>query len=189
MTPPSTQMTGNVAQIEVPIAVDPLATSLRSQLASSSPLASHQATGSLRSSLIASAKPPPVKRPTSVTVIAWILIVSGGFNLVMTAVGMGNPLTNEFLSKSPLPISAQYAMAFISLAITLGAGIAMLKGQNWGRLTYVISCPIFFIVGVVTSPIKAMLIPGFILFLVAAFFLFRPKATEYFAAETPSKYA
>lgn len=129
------------------------------------------------------------KRPTSVTVIAWLLIISGGFTLIMTAMGIGNPLTIEIMSKSPLPIYVQYAMAFTGLTITLTSGIAMLNRQNWGKLAYVISTPIFFMIGIVTSPMKAAMIPGFFVFLIVSFFLFRPKANEYFACEEKLKNA
>ncbi len=47
------------------------------------------------------------KRPTSVTVIAWILIVTGGVSLVATTAAINNPVTLELMSKSPLPIPVQ----------------------------------------------------------------------------------
>jgi len=73
-------------------------------------------------------------------------------------------------------------MMYAGLLITLVCGIAMLKGQNWARLLYVGWSIIGFIIGMATSPMKALMIPGVIVFLVVAFFLFRPKANEYFKA-------
>ena len=68
-------------------------------------------------------------RPTSITVIAWILILLGGISLVtMTLVlnsGMidklmiDNPAAGELMSKSPIPIPVQYAMIYAGLLIKL----------------------------------------------------------------------
>lgn len=73
-------------------------------------------------------------------------------------------------------------MMYAGLLITLACGIAMLKRQNWARLLYVGWSITGFIIGIATSPMKAMMIPGIIIFFIFAFFLFRPKANEYFKA-------
>jgi len=121
------------------------------------------------------------KRPTSITVIAWILIVMSGISLITSTISLNNPMAKELMSRSSIPIPIQYAMMYVGLLITLISGIAMLKGQNWARLLYVIWSIIGFVFGIATSPMKAAMIPGFVVFLIIAFFLFRPKANEYFA--------
>lgn len=122
------------------------------------------------------------ERPKSITVVCWILIVMGGISLITSLLSFNNPVTQELMSKSPIPISIQYIMMFAGLLITLACGIAMLKGQNWARLLYVGWSVIGFIIGIATSPMKAMMFPGIIIFFIFAFFLFRPKANEYFKA-------
>jgi len=127
------------------------------------------------------------KRPTSVTVISWILIIMGGISLITSTISLNNPMAKELMSRSPMPISIQHLMLYMGLLIMIGCGIAMLKGQNWARLLYVIWSIVGFVIGIATSPIKAAMIPGIIIFLIAAFFLFRPKANAYFAGtEVPS---
>ena len=121
-----------------------------------------------------------MKRPTSITVISWILIVISVLNLVTSTVNINNPMVRELMAKSPLPISVQFAMLYIGLAVTLICGVAMLGGHNWGRWLYVIWSVIGMIVGFATSPMKAMMIPGLLVFLIVAFFLFQPNATLYF---------
>lgn len=121
-----------------------------------------------------------MKRPTSITVISWILIVISVLNLVTSTVNINNPMVRELMAKSPLPISVQFAMLYIGLAVTLICGVAMLGGHNWGRWLYVIWVVIGMIVGFATSPMKAMMIPGLLVFLIVAFFLFQPNATLYF---------
>ncbi len=122
------------------------------------------------------------ERPRSVTIISWILIVMGSISLIVSTINLNNPVAREVLSKNPIPLSIQYGMMYAAILITLVCGIAMLKRQNWARLLYVGWNIFTFIVGLVTSPAKAMMIPGIILFFILAFFLFRPKANEYFKA-------
>jgi len=125
-------------------------------------------------------------RPTSITVIAWILILMGGISLVTTTVvinsaTINNPAMQELLSKSLIPVPVQYAMTYIGLLVMLVSGVAMLKGQNWARWLYVVGTALGFLIGVMTSPLKGAMIPGFVVFVVVTFFLFRPKANEYFS--------
>ena len=122
-----------------------------------------------------------IDRPTSVTVIAWILIVMAGIALITNSISMNNPRAKEILSKSPIPLPVQYVMNYVGLLVQLVSGIGMLCGRNWARLLYVIWGVIGYIICFLTAPMKLMLIPGFIVFLIIVFFLFRPGANEYFA--------
>ena len=124
-------------------------------------------------------------RPTSITVIAWVLILMGGISLVTTTLMidtvMTNPAARELLSKSLIPVPVQYAMTYITLLVTLVTGVAILKGQNWGRWVYAAGTALGFLIGIITSPLKSAMIPGFLVFVVVAIFLFRPKANKYFS--------
>lgn len=121
------------------------------------------------------------KRPTSISVIAWILIVIGVISLITTTAMFNNPMARDIMAKSPLPIPVQYAMGYIGLLVMIVSGIAMLKGQNWARFLYVTWSLIGFVIGIATSPMKAAMIPGLMVFVIITFFLFRPKANEHFS--------
>lgn len=120
------------------------------------------------------------QRPTSITVISWILIVIGAISLISTTAMLNNATVLELMAKSPLPIPVQHALSYAGLLVTIVSGLAMLKGKNWARLLYVIWGVIGFVIGIATSPMKAAMIPGFVIFAVIVFFLFRPKATAFF---------
>ncbi len=120
-------------------------------------------------------------RPTSVAVIAWILIISGAIALIATTAMTNNQITRDLMQKSPIPIPIQYAMNYLGLLISIISGIGILKGCNWARYLYVIWGGIGFIIGVATSPMKAAMLPGVVLLGVFAFFLFRPTANKYFS--------
>ena len=120
------------------------------------------------------------KRPTTVSVTAWLLIVFGAISVISTIAMVNNPQAIELMRKSPMPISLQYAINYIGLTIMIVSGAGMLKGFNWSRLLYAVWGSIGFIIGAFTSPMKMMLIPGLVFFAIVIFFLFRPKANEFF---------
>jgi len=120
-------------------------------------------------------------RPTSITVISWILIVVGVISLITSTAALNNPMAKELMARSPIPLPVQYAMLYVGLLVTIISGGVMLKALNWGRLLYVIWSAVGFVISLATSPIKMAIIPGFLLYLVVVFFLFRPKANQFFA--------
>jgi len=83
---------------------------------------------------------------------------------------------------SVMPIMMQYIMMVIGIAITITCGVLMLKAKGIGRITYVGWTIISLLIGVFTSPAKAMIIPGVVFFVLITFFLFRSKANDYFSA-------
>jgi hypothetical protein len=121
-----------------------------------------------------------MKRPTSVSIIAWFLIVTSLISVVTSYSSLNNPIAQELMAKSLLPISVQYVMLFVGLAIGLVTGVAMLKGLNWGRTVYVAWSVLGFVIALATSPIKIAVVPGAVVFAIIAFFLYRPNATAYF---------
>jgi hypothetical protein len=124
----------------------------------------------------------PVRaRPTSVTVICWILIVMGASSAVSMLSMVNNPQVKELMARNPIPIPVQYAMSFGGLLVMVVSGAGMLMGQNWARLLYVIWSALGFIVGIITSPMKLLMIPGILVYVVFVLFLFRPAANRFFA--------
>lgn len=119
-------------------------------------------------------------RPVSVTLIAWVLIATGAISLITCVISLNNPMVKELMSQGPMPMVFQCAIMYMGVIVAFVSGIAMLKGQNWARFLYVIWSIIGFVTGMTTSPMKAVMIPGLVIFLVIVFFLFRPKANEYF---------
>jgi hypothetical protein len=120
------------------------------------------------------------KRPTSISIIAWYFIVSSPLGLLFSVKGFNDPTVKHMMGQNPIPIPVQYFLTCIGLVITFVCGIAMLKGRDWSRVLYVSWSGIIFIMYLVISPFKIMMIPGILFLLVIAFFLFRPKANEFF---------
>jgi hypothetical protein len=121
------------------------------------------------------------KRPLSVSIIAWFLIITAGISLVITPVSMNSPVARDMMEESPMPVPAQFALMFFGLLVSIVAGIGMLKGKNWARLLYVVWGGIGIIIGLLTSPVKTALIPSVLVFALIAVLLYRPGANSYFA--------
>jgi hypothetical protein len=122
------------------------------------------------------------QRPLSVSVIAWFLLITGVLGLLGSffVVTSQDPRLTEALAASAIPIPIQYGMLVGGTLVTVISGFGMLKGLNWARMLYVIWSALGIVIGLATSPQKLGMIPGSIVFLIVCFFLFRPKANEFF---------
>lgn len=123
-------------------------------------------------------------RPTSISVIAWILIVVGVLSLIANLITMSNPEVKEMMTRGPIPISLQYVLIYVGLSIIIISGIGFLKGLNWARLLYVAWGVIGIIINFVSTEFSMIKIPGVLIFVIIVFFLYRPKANEFFSAKS-----
>lgn len=125
------------------------------------------------------------QRPTTVTVIAWLLIVMAGLTLLSSALTLNNPMARDIMGRSPIPIPVQFAMALAGVVVMLISGVFLWRGKAWARLLYVAWNAVGLVVGFATSPMKTAMIPGLLVFLLITFFLYRPSASA-FLAQTDS---
>ena len=125
------------------------------------------------------------KRPTSVSVIAWFLIVIAAINLIPNTIPLfqNNQTVDELKEKNPLTRPFQRVSAFVGLGMMLASGLGMLNGQNWARWLYVSWSGFAIIISMILFPMRAIIIPSIILYAVIVFFLFREKASRYFVTE------
>ena len=126
------------------------------------------------------------ERPTSITVIGWILIVLGILGLLGMLVFAGlmnSPLVQQTMEASRVPASVQLGVGFTGTLIYLVCGISLLKRQGWARFVYAAWGLISFIYMFLSSPYPSLLmIPNVVLYLVIVFFLFTPASRTYFAS-------
>lgn len=121
-----------------------------------------------------------MKRPLSLTVLAWFVIVSNLIGLISLPFSLHDPLSLAVLRRSPLPIEATVAIAVASEALHLVAGVAILKRKIWGRTLYAVVALVGFAISAFTTPFKGMLIVVAALIALFLFILYRPAATAYF---------
>ncbi|CAB3767012.1 hypothetical protein GQ57_22395 [Burkholderia sp. MSh2] len=123
-----------------------------------------------------------MKRPISLTILAWIVIVTNAITCVYTPFSIGMPTTQALLAHYLLPVWATFAISMLLEAANVVIGIAILKGREWSRKAYIAATVFGFAFSLVNMPMSmfAVLIPGVLLFALFVYLLFRRPATAYF---------
>ena len=123
-----------------------------------------------------------MKRPISLTILAWVIIVTNAITCVYTPFSIGMPTTQALLSHYLLPVWATLGISVIIEVANIVIGLAILKGREWSRKAYVATSVLGFAFSFVNMPpsMFAVLIPGFVLFALFLYLLFRRPATTYF---------
>jgi hypothetical protein len=123
------------------------------------------------------------RRPLSVSIISWYLVLSSGLSALSAPF-----LLNEPVNRKLLGASGASPVAVLVLSVTGGvafivAGVAMLKGRNWGRMLYLYGAPIGFVVSIGLYGTKLIVFSflGLIFYGVVLFFLTRPVVSAYFS--------
>lgn len=124
-------------------------------------------------------------RPKSVPIIAWYLIIMAFITLLGFVLASLNPKYPEIIRKSLIPVSELYVMLFAGIFIPVISGVGLLKGRGWSRFLILTWDMAMIIITLTTSPIKINITynPNLIELVLISFFLFRPKANEYFKNE------
>lgn len=122
------------------------------------------------------------KRPLSLTIIAWILVIVGLLGLYSAATMGSNPQVVKLLAQSPVPLVVNQIWSAIGSLVGFVVAYGIFKGQPWSRVLYVAWSIIQIIVGLYISPIKYALLLGLILLAIFSAFLFSNRANEWFAA-------
>ena len=123
------------------------------------------------------------KRPLSLTIIGWFLILGGLFG-AYSALTMGsNEMARQMIAESGLSMQVQQALAVIGAIVGLVSAYGIFKGLPWSRVLYVAWSVVGLAIALATSPFKGMLLLSVAFLAVIAFFLFRPEADAWFAAK------
>jgi len=129
-------------------------------------------------------------RPISLTVVAWFLIVSNALSIVKTLT-LVNVVTLPTLSRSVL---LMLAFSTITTAVKFVAGIAILDGREWSRITYVVVAMLSYAVAffnlfmrsTMSSKLLVIMVYGLLLTVLFVYLLYRRPATKYFRHVTSS---
>lgn len=120
------------------------------------------------------------KRPLSVTIVAWFIIVTSLFSLLSVLAMGSNPQVAQMLAESPLPASVHQVIGIVGALISLICGYGMLKGFDWARILYIGAAAAGLLFNLVTAPMVSILVLGVLMLAVIAFFLYRPAANAWF---------
>lgn len=122
------------------------------------------------------------KRPLSLTIIAWFLIVLTLFGLVGVATMGSNAAAMKALDEMHMSLRFEQAWGVLGAIVNLACAYGILKGQPWSRVLYVVWAIIGLVVGFYISPMKYVLVLSLIFLIVISIFLFSAKANDWFSA-------
>ena len=122
------------------------------------------------------------KRPLSLTIIAWILIVLSLLALVGTFTMASNPAMVKMVQQMHIPLIVEQAWTVLGVIINLIVAYGIFKGQPWSRVLYVVWGVIGLAAGFFITPQKAVLVLSLIILVVISIFLFSEKANGWFSA-------
>lgn len=121
-----------------------------------------------------------MQRPTSLTIIGWLLIVFGVWGVIGQLALPYLPGAQEALAGSPLPASAHMAFGIVSALVSVVCGYGILKGLNWSRYLYMGFSALGIVFAFVTTPSAAVMVLSLAILALVAFFLFRAPANAWF---------
>jgi len=122
------------------------------------------------------------KRPLSLTIIAWFLIITSLFALYSAATMGSNPVAMKMIEQMHMSLRVQQAFSATGAVVNIICAYGILKGMPWSRVLYVVWSVIGIAVGLYISPMKILVALGLLFLVVISFFLFRDAANEWFQA-------
>ncbi len=123
-------------------------------------------------------------RPTSVTVIGWILVVTTLLAIPGMLWSLDASQVRAVMAESPLPIAVQWAIKIVGLAIALVCGYFILQRKNWARWLYVGWMPVQLAYSLSLHAFRMLtILHGVFWSLIVIYFLFRAPANQFFARD------
>lgn len=122
----------------------------------------------------------PPQRPISVTLIGWFISVVGAILPISLIMTLADPIAQESMSKSPVPLQVQIVLFFIACPVLFVAGIGILDGNNRARWLYIGWTGFSILFAFATSPMKLLIVPGLLVYLVITALLLSAKSNEFF---------
>lgn len=122
------------------------------------------------------------KRPLSLTIIAWFLVLFSLLGLYGVITMGSNTMAVKMINQMGIPLLFEQVWGALGAVVSLTCAYGIFKGQPWSRVLYVVWGIIGLIVGFFVSPIKAVLVLSLILLVVISIFLFSDKANDWFSA-------
>jgi hypothetical protein len=122
------------------------------------------------------------KRPLSLTIIAWVLIVFSLLGLYGVFMMGSNPMMTKALGETHVPLMFLQVWGVVGVIVNLIVAYGIFKGLPWSRVLYVVFGAIGLVVGGYTSPMKASIVLSLVFLVVIAAFLWTNAANDWFSA-------
>lgn len=122
------------------------------------------------------------KRPTSMTVIGWLLVVLSLFGIYGIVSINSNPIAANMLQQMHISPVLYQAWGSLGLIINLCCAYGILKGLPWSRVLYLVWGIIGLVVSIYISPVKAAVVLGLVILVIICAFLWTNTANDWFQA-------
>ena len=122
------------------------------------------------------------KRPLSLTIIAWVLIILSLLALVGLFTMQSNAAMVKAINDMHVSMPLYLGWSVLGVIINLIVAYGILKGQPWSRVLYVVWGIIGLVVGFFISPMKAALVFSLVILVVIGAFLYTAAANDWFSA-------
>lgn len=122
------------------------------------------------------------KRPTSITVISWIIIALSALGLVLTVLADIVPEARQRLEGAGIPGRVALAWGLLENTLPLAAGIAIRNGRNWGRILFLCVVPVS--IAIAFFAYAFLVLWSVLIYLLFPVFLVRRSASAYFRRES-----
>jgi hypothetical protein len=122
------------------------------------------------------------KRPLSLSIIAWVLVIFSLIGLVSAFTMTSNPAMMKLVEEYHMSVAFQQGFGVVNAILNLVVAYGIFKGLPWSRVLYLVWGIISVAVTFYTSPIKAAAMIALVLFVVVCAFLFTNRANEWFNA-------
>ena len=123
-----------------------------------------------------------ISRPTSVSVVSWILIIFSVLSMVLYFANLSTPGVKEMMQRSTdLPIMFLSLFTVVGTGVVVYSAVGMIHGKNYARWLYVCWTVFNILVGLLMmSGSFLMMIPAMIMFAIFCMILFQPNANRFF---------
>lgn len=122
------------------------------------------------------------KRPLSLTIIGWFLVIISLFGIYSVFTIASNPLAMKMINQMHVPLLFEQVWGVVGAVVNLICAYGILKGQPWSRVLYVGWGILGLIVSFYIAPMKAVVVLGLVFLVVISAFLFTDKANDWFSA-------
>jgi len=122
------------------------------------------------------------KRPLSLTIIAWFLVITGLFGLYGVLTIGSNEAMMQMVEANGGSLRAQQAIGVVGCLVSAVCAYGIFKGQPWSRVLYAGFGIVSLVFNLITGAALSMTILSALIVAVIAIFLFRPAANEWFQA-------
>jgi hypothetical protein len=122
------------------------------------------------------------KRPLSLTIIGWGLLISSAFSAFASLRMASNPVAMKMIAKTGVPLIFEQGWGIIGAVVIAACGYGILKGLPWSRVLYVAWSLLALVVTIFILPLISMLVLSVLFIIGITYFLYRPIANDWFAA-------